>query len=389
VVESSVLWMGDSVGIDVRLTDGRTEETLWSHSYDEDARNVLALYRQVTRAISDEIQVALTPEAQARLAGARAVNPETYELYLRGMHYLNQYTPEGFQKGMAALHQAVDADPTDPLAYIGLARGYTTIGHTPTAPPDAFQRARAAAATALELDSTLPEAYLALGAFKLLAERDWVGAERAIRRALELNPNLAEAHRYQGWYLYIFGPFDEALAEIRLARDLDPLVPLRPVEVGWLYWGEGRFDEALEEARNSLELNAGFPPGLFLLGMIYAEKGMYDEAIATHEQVAAGNPNWGYGLALTYAMAGRDAEARREADSMKADAHPNAWGLAEIYAALGDADEAMRWLEVAYDARHPWIPWIGQFRTLAPLRDDPRFKEMLERLNLPTRRPAA
>jgi serine/threonine protein kinase/tetratricopeptide (TPR) repeat protein len=383
VIESSVIWVGDSVVVDVRLTDGRTEEALWSHSYDEDARNVLALYREVTGAIADEIQLALTPQAEARLAGARTVNPETYEAYLRGMHYLNQFTPEGFEKGMAALNEAVDNDPADPLAYIGLAQGYNTLGHTPMSPPDAFQRANAAALTALRLDSLLPEAHLVLGSVKLQAEWDWAGAIRSIQRALELNPNLAEAHRFNGWYLYMLGQFEEAVAELQRAEELDPLVPLRPAEVGWMHWWEGRYDEALEGARRSLELNANFPPGLLLLGAMYAEKGMYEEAIAAHERARAASPDWGYGVAFTYALAGREAEARQEAERMAGEQHPNLWALAEVYAALGDKDEAFKWLDAAYDARHNWMPWVARAVTLAPLRDDPRFDELVRRLDLP------
>lgn len=384
VVEASIFIVGGRVQIRARLIQVPTEQNLWADSYEREMSDILALQSDVARAIAKEIKIAVTPEEETLLASTREVNPETYKAYLRGMFYLNTYTPEGIEKGLGYLHEAVEKDPADPLAYAGLALGYCIIAHSPSPPPYALPRARTAVLRGLELDENLAEVHLASALIKLHSDWDRAGAEQAYQRALELNPNLALAHAQYGWYLDIDGHVDEALAELNRAQKLDPLAPIYPAWQGIMYFWEGEYDKAIEEALKSLELDPDFPVGLSALGFGYAAKGMYEEAIAAHHKTGEINPDFGWGLGQTYALAGRREEALEVAAELES--HLKVWdtfGLAEIYTALGEKDEAFRWLEAAFEQRHPYIQWLRRDGNFDPLRDDPRYNDLAQRMNLP------
>jgi tetratricopeptide (TPR) repeat protein len=265
-----------------------------------------------------------------------------------------------------------------------LAMAYNQIGHGPEPPPDVFARAKAAALKALELDGTLAEGHEALAEIKLYNDwDDWAGTGQAFRRALELNPNLAEAHRNYSWYLLLTSK-EEALVEMRRAIELDPLTPLWTSDLAIQCWYVGELEKAIEEAKKSLELDPDFGQSLGVLGAVYADKGMYKEAIAVHQRLAAVRPEMGWRLARTYALAGRREEARKIAAELGKKTVPiYCWGLAGVYAALGEKDEAFRWLEEGYKIRLSFMPWIRQFPALAPLREDPRFQDLVRRMNLP------
>jgi len=385
VVEASVLRAGDSVLIRAQLIQALPEEqNLWARSYERDIRDVLAIHGDVARAIAQEIKVTLSPQEQTRLASARRVNPQSYEAYLRGIFALNQFTPEGLEKGLAYLHEAVKQDPADPLANAGLALGYSLIAsHAPAPPPDAFNRAQAAALRALELDETLAEAHGALAEIKLYRDWDWPGAERAFRRALELNPSLAPAHAHYAWYLNLFGRQEQALAEMKRAQEVDPLTPLWAAWQGDLNWTVGEYDKALPHYKKALELDPGFPWAFLMMGLVHAGKGMYEEAVAEHRKAVAANPEWRWALATTFALAGRKAEARKLAAELEDENKPaHSFGLVVVYAALADKDKAFRWAEAAYRHRHPFTPWISTAAVFKPLQDDRRFDELVRRLNL-------
>jgi eukaryotic-like serine/threonine-protein kinase len=385
VVEASVLRAGDSVQIRAQLIRALPqEEHLWAQAYQRDIRDVLAIHGDVARAIAQEIKVTLTPQEQTRLAGSRRVNPETYEAYLRGMFHLNQFTPEGFEKGLAYLHEAVTQDPDDPLANAGLALGFSLVAsHSPTPPPNAFEQAKAAAVRALELDESMAEAHGALAEIKLYRDWDWAGAERAFRSALELNPSLAPAHAHYAWYLNLVGRQDEAVAEMKRAQQVDPLTPLWQTWLGDILWSVGRYHEAIAPAKKALELNPDFPWAFLTLGIAYAGTGMYDEAIAAHRKAVAANPEWSWALGQTLVLAGRSGEARKIVADLERENTPMAaFGLVTIYTALGDKSKALRWAEAAYRLRHPWAPWFSVISMFEPLWDDPRFEDLRRRMNL-------
>jgi serine/threonine-protein kinase len=385
VVEGSVLRIGEQVRITAQLIHAPTDTHLWVGSYERDLRDILALQSEVARAIARQIEITVTPDQEARLAARRPVNPETYEAYLKGMFHLNKMTPEGTEKGLAYLRQAIEKDQADPLAYGGLALGYVASAHGPGAPPDALARAEAAALKALELDETLTEAHAALAQIKLYRDWDWEAAEQAFQRALELNPNLTLTRAHYSWYLLLLGRTDEALAEMRRVQEVDPLTPLWLAWQGTQYLWTGQYEKAIDEAKKSLELNPDFVVGLYVLGSAYAEKGMYEEAIKAHQRAGMLSRDRKSALGLTYAMAGRQDEARLVLAELEADPTTwDTWYIAQIYAVLGEKDEAFRWLEAAYGPpHHPYVPWIRYPSAFKHLHDDPRFGDLLRRMNLP------
>ncbi|MCH7939508.1 MAG: tetratricopeptide repeat protein [Candidatus Marinimicrobia bacterium] len=382
-----MLRAGDQVRINVQLIEAASDRHLWADIFDRKLEDVLALHSDVVRAIANQVKITLTPDEETRLASAREVNPETYELYLKGMFHLHKFTPEGFEKGLAYLNEAIEKDPDDPLPYAGLAIGYSMIAHGPSPPPDSYSRAEEAANKALALDPAMAqvaEVYASLAQIKLYQDWDWTGAEQAFNLALELRPNLAETRIHYGWYLVLMDRSEEAIVEMKRAKQFDPLLPILPTFLGWVYWSYGRYDEALEEARRALEINPNFPIGLYVLGLVYSSMGRYDESIEAHKKAGAIHPNWGWGLGYTYALAGQRVEALKVAAELKAAGNNwNTWGLAEIYATLGEIDEALHWIEEAYKTRHGYTPWIGWNPVFEPLRDDPRFQKVHQRLNLP------
>jgi TolB-like protein/Tfp pilus assembly protein PilF len=384
VVEGSVLRAGQRVRIVAQLILGSTESHLWSETYERDVQDVLRLQSEVAQAIAREIKIVVTPEEKARLAAARTVKPEAYETYLKAMFFVNKFTPEGFEKGIAYLQQAVDKDPGDPFAYAALALGYGVVGHDRF--PDALPRAKAAARRSLELGGEVPLAYLALAMAEIYSDWDYAAGARDLRRALELNPNLAEARRHYSWYLRLLGRNPESLAEMKRAASLEPLTPLFPADYGWQLLEDGQLDAALEQERKSLELDPKFAQALAIAGWIYVEKGMYPEALAAHQKAAAADEDWRFPLATTYARMGRKDDARKIAAALKKKPGPmDQWALAMIYAALGEKDEAFRWLEAAYKSRFSWMPWTVNDPKFgfAPLRDDPRFQDLARRVGVP------
>jgi tetratricopeptide (TPR) repeat protein len=251
------------------------------------------------------------------------------------------------------------------------------------ATPDSFPRAIAAARSALRLDETMVLGHSATAVIKLYHEWDWDGAEQAFQRALELNPSEAMAHYHYAWYLALFGRLDEAIFEHKRARELDPLNPLHTAYLGLLYLMKRQDKEAIEEAQKSLELNPDFATGLSVLGRAYVEKGMYEEAIAAHQKLVEVAPLRGGDLGRTYALAGQRDEARKMlAELEKRKATPFvAFELAILYTALGEKDEAFRWLN--YEHPHAFFPWFRVLPEFESLRDDPRFKVLLRKMNLP------
>jgi tetratricopeptide (TPR) repeat protein len=269
----------------------------------------------------------------------------------------------------------------DALAWAGLATGYVNIGHSPTSTPEAFQRAKAAATRALKLDETIAEAHVALADVKLYNEWDWTGAEQAFQNAIELNPNLAEAHRHYAWLLLALGREDEATAALKRATAASPLAPVYTAELGWLYWIIGRYDEAIENARQSLELHPDYPVGLLVLGGTQAERGRFEEAIGTLER--AGSFKWIRSeLARTYARMGKVDDAHRILAAFD-NADPASAPLrARIHAVLGEMDRALRGLEAGYASRNRNMPWIGVAPAFKSLRGEPRFQALLEKMEL-------
>jgi len=384
VVTGTVQQVGESLSIRVCLIDALPEEqNLWEETYDRIMTDVLMMHSEIARTIAKEIRIVVTSQEEALLTSARQVDPEIYETYLKGNFHMNQGTPEGYQQALSYFHQAIEKDPSDPLAYAGLAAAYNQIAHSAMATPDALPRAKAAATRAVRLDDTLAEALAVFGFFTGYYDWDWETAEQTFLRTLEINPSLAIAHYWYSWQLILFDRMEEALVEHKLAQELDPLTPLHTAWLGGLYWIWERYEEALEEVQKALELSPESWNGLLVLGYLYADMGMYEEAIEVSQKAAALYPELRHLLGRTYAVAGRREEALKIlAELEKEEVDPyGALGLADLYTALGKKDEAFRWLN--YEHPHCWVPWFRVLPQFKSLRDDPRFKDLLRKMNLP------
>jgi serine/threonine-protein kinase len=384
IIEGSVFRGGDSLEIVARLYD-RNEAEIWSGTFDGVLPDVVALYRGFARTIADRIHLRLSPEEEARLAAAAPVNPAVYEAYLRGMTILHvANTAEQYEQAIAFFEQAVRQDPGDALAWAGLADCYVTLGHNGlVSDPEVWSRARAAAERAIRLDSTSAEGWAALADYQTYWGRDWTEAERAFRKADELNPSLAWNHYHRAWYLALFGRVEEAVREHERARELDPLTPPHTTWLPALYWWSGDFERAYEGARAVAEgpfASSGIAG--HVLGLSAARVGRFDEALAANGTMLQGSPRQRADLGQILALAGRRDEATRVARELEAlpPSPRNALGLLFIHAMLGNRDEALRWLESEPPAFSlPWVWWMPE---VSALRDEPRFQAVFQRMNL-------
>jgi len=390
VVEGSVFRAGDRVRISAQLIQATSDKHLWAERYERDLKDVLALQDEVARAIVGEIKVTLTPQEQTRLATARPVKPEAYEAYLKGRYYWNLF-PEGLERAVEYFQGAIEIDPKYAPAYAGLALCYSPLGFF-HAPKEVFPKARAAALRALELDETLAEAHTAVGQVKLYFDWDWGGAELAWRRALELNPNSVDAVTLSAEHLIYTGQFEEGLAQARRARDLDPLNRFVNVSLGYSYMRSRRYDDAIGQYRRMLELEPNLLAARHHLAWIYIFKGMHAEALEEFKKLEgrAEDARFGYfystRLGFLYAQMGRREDARRVADNLRhisTQQYVDAYGLAVVYAGLGEVDQAFACLEKAYQDRSTIMFQLKVEAFFDPLRSDPRFQDLLRRMNFP------
>lgn len=382
VLSGSVLREGNLVRVNVTLADAATEKALWTESYTREFDGLISMQNEVASAVAREVKVQLTPEeAQTLNESSDGPDSATYEAYLRGMFQLRKGSAQGYRRAIEIFTEAVEEDPTSALAYAGLAIGYAQLGHSPFPTAGAYPRAREAAARAIEFDPDLAEAHLAVGMYKIYYEWDFPGGEAAFLRALELNPSLVDAHYHYAWLLELWPRESESLRFGEYTKQLNPLSPFYASWLAEQYRDAGMYDKAIEEAQTVLALNPRYPVAWLSLGLTYLEMGRIDDAIEAHENLR-GNRFWGYILAATLAAAQRDADAE-EVRAFIDNGNNNAFTLAQIYAGLGQTDEAVRWLTVARDKKIPWYPWlVAWFPAFAGMNDDPRIEAMAADLAL-------
>ncbi len=384
LVEASSVKIEDKVKINAKLIDAINDEYIWVEEYDSSLRNILGLQGQIAKEIANQIRVELTQQEETRLSDTREVNPETYELYLNGMVHINKRTPEGINIGLEYLNKAVGKDPDEPLAHAGLSLGYSIIAHTPSPTEGAQKRCREEALKALELDDNLAEAHLAIAMVKIYDEYDITAAGESYERALELNPNLTLALYHYAWYMYLIEGYESGSTILQKAIELDPFSNFYLAEMGLMNFVSGQYDKTIEMAKKSLELVPEFHYTLNILGCGYAGKGMYEKAIEIQKKSIETVPFWKWGIGYTYGIAGYRDEALKIAAELEENPSIwNAWCLAVVYAGLGDADKTFHWLEKANRVHHPYVPWMRRNIFFDKFKEDPRYKSLVQRLNLP------
>ena len=391
IVEGSVIREGSRIRVHAQLIRGATDEHIWSEEYPREYRSLLEVQEEVGRRIAEQIQISLTPEDRARLASTHPVDPEAHENYLKGRYYFNLRTGDALNKSIASFQQAIARDSRYALAYSGLADAYAVLGFRGGFPSkDALSLAKTAALKAIELDETLTEPHASLAFIAETHEWDWATAEREYKRALELNPSDARTHNWYAGYLMYVGRFDDGISEARCARDLDPLsLPINNALAGRLLAGS-RYDEALKQVQKTLELDAHFAPAHQTLGWVYLHSGKQEEAIREFQNAlrlsGTADADLQLDLGIAYAMTGKRDEARRilaKLENLHEQGGVPSGSVAILHGALGESNEAFAWLEKAYEERDPQLTYIKAGRRFEPLRKDPRFAKLVQRLGLP------
>jgi TolB-like protein/DNA-binding winged helix-turn-helix (wHTH) protein/Flp pilus assembly protein TadD len=390
VIEGTVLHSGDQVRITAQLIEASTDKHLWSQSYEGELRDTLAVQNRVARAIADQIRINLTPREQAALKNVKVVNPQAYESYLKGRYFWNKRTADGLKVALAYFNQAIEEDPKYAQAYSGLADTYALLGdwqYAVMTPKEAFPKAKAAAIKALELDSALGEAHNSLAFVLDGFDWDFESAGKEFQQAIELNPGYATAHHWYAWHLSLLGRYDEAIAEMRKAENLDPLSLIINADLAELLVLAHSYDESIQQSRKTMEMDPNFALAHNQLAQAYLQKHMYEEAVTELQkavQLSGGSPTCVANLARAYAVSGKKSEAAKLLSDLKKRSNPgdsHAAEIAMIYASLGDTDQAMNWLEKGYEER--FNPGVLLRPGFDPLRSDLRFQNLVHRIGLP------
>lgn len=388
VLEGSVRKSGTRIRMTVQLVDASTEERIWSDEYDRELEDVFAIQRDIAQRIAKALKVRIAKDVRER--GTRKL--DAYALYLKGRLALGARTESSLKQAVGHFEQALILDSAYALAYTGLSDANAVLALLEFVPPhEAFPRAKAAAERALEIDPGLAEAHTSLGVVKFQYDWDWAGSEREFRRAIELNANYAPAHQFFADFLKAMGRFDEAVAEMRRAQELDPLSISITTGLGHVLYLSRDYDRAIEQYRSAVALDPSFVQAHLWFGRPYLQKGMFDEAIAELEQAV----NLSGGSTMSVAMlghatasAGRTNRASALLETLKERSTkqyvPSYW-IGLLYVGLGDKDRAMEWLERAFRERSSWLAWIGVEPRFDSLRSDSRFAALIARMRFPER----
>ncbi len=383
VVEGSVLRQGKQVRITAQLIDAKTDQHLWARSYVRDLNDVLSLQAEVAWTIADQIRIAVTPEERARLARPRTVEPEAQELYLQGMQALDTGNP---RSGIGCFQKAIDKDPNYAQAYAALANSYGWMGEAGWMPySDAFPKEKAAAIKAIALDEALPEGHVQLAHAAMNLDWDWATEGKEFKRALELNPNSAPVRWAYSNYLERMGRLREAVSELQLALQLDPISSRAFMTSAFGYYFARQYDQALLQMQLASALHHEPAELTFPLAVIYVEKGMYEEAIQQFQKLGDQPHALGH-IGNAYARMGRATEAREMISELQKHVQDTGVGryeIALVYAGMGEKEEAFAWLEKSFVARDKGLTYLKIDPCLDPLRSDSRFQDLVRRVGLP------
>ncbi len=388
VLESSVRRDGNQIRISVQLIRVHDQLHVWARSYDRHISHSIELQEEVAQEIAEQIDVKLSPAYRGR-TNPHPVDSEANEAYLRGRYFWNQFTPEGYRKAIAYFEKAIERDSNFAEAYSGLADSYHFLVVTDSIPTsDGNPKALAAARRAVSLGCNLAESHASLAVALGRSEWNWSGAENEYKRAIALNPSYSMAHRFYASNLGITGRHHEAWQQINEAMRLDPLsLPNNAEVVRTLYYARN-YDQAVWQGQKALQIDPNYARTHFWLGRVYSQKGMDREAILASEKILAAMPDSTLGLtemAYSLAVAGRRREALqilRRLEERSAKTFVPAYNLAVINIALDEKETAIRYMQQAYENRDWAILVLAEEPRLDPLRKDPRFQEMLAKLNL-------
>jgi serine/threonine-protein kinase len=389
LLEGSIRRAGNRVRIVAQLIDAETDRHLWAETYDRDLTDIFAIQSDVALRIAGALEAELSHEETTRIKKQPTADVQAYQLYLMGRHCLARWTGEGMDQAIKYFEQAVARDNDYALAYADLGYAYTEIGIGVAGslhPGEAFRRAKAAVARALEIDPDLPEAFAVLAHLKVAVDYDWAGAEADYKRAIELNPNSGVAYDAYGLMLSSLERYDEAIEMQQRAHELDPVA--HRMDIATTYLRAGQYEEAMHAILECLEMDPHLALAHATAGWAYILNGKPEQGIASLRKALSLSPDSTLYLAQlgqALARAGKIDEARdilRQLEDLSKQRYVSPYHMAYVYTGLGENDRAMDFLEKAHEVRSGGIFGVKGSFLFASLRGEPRFKELLRRMNL-------
>ena len=378
---------GEQVVVNTELVDTVHERQLWSERYERRFSRLTELQQGLANDITDQLGVKLSKKERSLLSKRYTDNIEAYRLYLKGRFYWNKYKVQSMLQAIEYFEQAIQLDSNYALAYAGMADAYFRLSTNYLFPSETIPKAEAAVKKALSIDPALAEAHASLGILKLRYEWNGDAADKEFKKAISLNPGYATAHHWYSHYFVAQCKFDEAFQHLRIALDLDPLSMQIPLSWGTALWKMRRFDAALEKYREVVAMDPTYYPARTSLAVVLGDSGKFDESLAEFSKLGAlgesGLVSAFYGYVL--GIAGRRSEARRilrEVTTERTKKYVPAYGVALLYVGLHQPDAAFKWLEISYRERDELLTWLASDPRFDILRSDPRYKELIRRVGL-------
>jgi len=379
ILEGSLRKAGKKLRIQVQLVNAADGFPVWSEKYERDEEDIFVLQDEISLEIVDKLKVRLLGEEKNKLIKRHTESPEAYNFYLQGRWFLGR-REKGFKKAIECFEQAIKRDSEFALAYVGLADSYLISGVYGFIPiEEAYLKGKSIVAKALELDDKLGEAHTTLGMIKS-GHMDWQGAEEEFIRAIELNKNYAPVHHHYSYLLNFLGRHKEAISEAKKALELDPLSPVMLRGLGMVYFRAREYDNALEKLKMALDFNPESIPNHLFLFLTYQKKKMYRESISALEEVLSriGSKELAKLIEKTYGESGYNEALRQVVHKPFLDLYQKAI----LFSILGEREEAIKWIERAYEERHPFVFWLKVDPTFDDLRSHPKYKALLSKMNL-------
>ncbi|HET6271342.1 MAG TPA: protein kinase [Bacteroidota bacterium] len=390
VLLGRVLQRGDNLQVRAELIDASDNTHLWGEQYNRKSADILAVQEEIAKEISQTLRLRLADKDTERLTKRATDNTEAYQLYLKGRYHWNKRSADGLRRGIEYFQQAVDQDPKYAVAYSGMADAYAVLGwfeYGIVPPRDVFPKAKAAARKAIEIDPNRAEPYASLGLISTVYDYDWSSSEQNFSRSIELNPSYASAHQWYSEYLTARGRFEEGVAVMKHALELDPLSLIITRDVGWMLYFARRYDEAIEYFQKALDFDPNFMRAHLILGQTYVHQGNLEKAIPEFEAVSRLSQGSLGAIMLGYchAKAGRISQAKETLRGLlvvSKTKYVPAAGMAILYAGLGEDDRAFEWLNKALEERSGALAYIKVDPFFDSLRADPRFAQVLKKVGL-------
>lgn len=389
VITGRVVRRADTLTVAVEMVDTASGLRLWGERYSRRAEDLLAIEDDIGKQITRQLRASLGGQVNSRMRRPRTGNTAAYEAYLRGRYYWSKRSEAELRKGAECFEQAIALDPAYALAHAGLADFYIILGwYSYVSPHESYPRAKAAATRALQIEPNLAEAHTAMGFISLLYDWDMQAAEKSFRGALELNPAYAPAHQWYADFLAATGRLEESWREVQRAHELEPLSLIINWNVGWIRYFSRQYDVAVSQFRNTLDLDPNYLVAYMFLGQAYVQQQLYSQAEVAFQRTVELSNRAAVSLALLghcQALAGRSDAARAvlaQLEERSKHAYTSPVFFAWIHLGLGNRDLALSWLEKAGEERSNWLAWLAADPRYDTIRDDPRFADLIRRVGL-------